>query len=139
METLSQTIRRTINQGSPLYNEGKQRECFDLYLKTAKLVVSQELTAKSSVGELLSQAVDEAAELEKEEKYGEGAWVLRHCFDDILSKKSRRALRLSGGNNDFQGWQDERTPNTSDFEKGQALSDVAYILRASLNPNKHTR
>jgi hypothetical protein len=36
-------------------------------------------------------------------------------------------------------WQDEKTKNTSDFEIGSSLADVAYIVRASIQPTTHKR
>jgi uncharacterized protein (DUF924 family) len=83
--------------------------------------------------------------------------VLRRSFDDILAQASSKmgfhgAVLRSTGANEGEGddpstdssdgyayWQDEKTQNTSDFEIGSSFSDVAFILRASIQPATHKR
>lgn len=157
VESLSDLLTRTINEGAPLYNEGDKKACYELYLESAKHACEQEQLAESAVGQLLGQACDEAMALGETGDYDEAAWVLRRSFDDILepSKKkstsaapmpslsSIRGVVLRG--EDFSDgssvgyWQDEKTQNTSDFEIGTCLSDFAYILRASIQPTTHKR
>lgn len=84
MESLSQLLTRTINEGAPMYNQGKKKECLELYLETAEFACTQESLNKTAVGELLQQAIEEATELQQQQEWAEGAWVLRHAFDEIL-------------------------------------------------------
>jgi len=131
-----------------MYNEGKKKECFELYLETAKFACQQESLNKTAVGQLLQQAIDEATEVQQQEEWAEGAWVLRHCFDEILDgdgSAQRRAtvlVRTQSSDDSSVGtdyWQDAAVHNTTDLEKGQCLADTAYILRASITPKLHTR
>ena len=149
MESLSQLLKRTINEGAPIYNKGKQKECFELYLDVAQFASEQESLQKTAVRQLLQQAIDEATELETRQEWAEGAWVLRHAFDEILNKdkNTQRRARLlvrsisrsdsSTVSSDY--WQDAATRNTTDLEKGQCIADIAYVLRASITPKQHTR
>lgn len=148
MQSLAQLLTGTINTGAPIYNEGKTKECFELYLETATFAVEQETLQNTAVGQLLQQAIDEATGLEDP---AEGAWVLRHAFDEILDKDKpgrRRATtvmvsKTSSNADDVSVgsdyWQDAATRNTTDLEKGQCLADIGYILRASITPRNHTR
>jgi hypothetical protein len=163
-ENLSDLLKRTINQGAPLYNNGDKQGCYELYMESAKYACEQEQLARSAVGQLLEQATDEAMPLGEAGNFGEAAWVLRHCFDEILAQsqsKSRYSLNNHTGTGDmsdnamsFRGavlrstddtsddggyWQDEKTENTSDFEIGTSLSDFAFILRATIRPTTHKR
>lgn len=103
---LKKSIHGAIQRGAPLYNKGKIKECYEVYLATAHRCLSQHTTADHGttnarndytadeslkIKELLSKAtIDANAEAWKEE-YGKGAWVLRGAFDAILS--------LGGGGN----------------------------------------
>jgi uncharacterized protein (DUF924 family) len=149
MESLSQLLKRTINEGAPIYNKGKQKECFELYLDVAQFASEQESLQKTAVRQLLQQAIDESIELETRQEWAEGAWVLRHAFDEILNKdkdtqRRARLLVRSISRNDSSTvssdyWQDAAARNTTDLEKGQCIADIAYVLRASITPKQHTR
>lgn len=164
-ESLDDLLKRTMQEGAPLYNEGDHKGCYEMYIESAKYACGQEqrTARRSVVGQLLDQATDEAMILGKTGDYGEAAWVLRRCFDSILSQsKSKRAFSISSKDlmgssdmppaNDFQTssdsvsvsdddgyWQDEKAENTSDFEIGTCISDIAFLLRASVNPATHKR
>ena len=162
-ESLADLLKRTIREGAPLYNEGDQKGCYEMYMESAKYACGQEQLARSAVGQLLEQATDEAMPLGEAGNFGEAAWVLRHCFDEILAQAQSKSpyllkkhtgndtsdnatsvrgavLRTSDNLSDDGGyWQDEKTENTSDFEIGTSLSDFAFILRASIHPTTHRR
>jgi uncharacterized protein (DUF924 family) len=146
METLSQLLSRTINAGAPLFNEGKKQECLELYLEAATLAVEQDTLSRSKVGDMMKVAIEEGTDLLKKQKYGEGAWVLRRCFDKVHTLEHDRSFLVQ--TQSFEGsvnsdrdsiWQDEAVGSANDFERGQALADIAYILRGSLEPKQHTR
>ena len=112
LQSLSQLLQSAIYDGVPLYNAGKRKECFDLYVEAAKLACAQERVAKSKIGQILENAVDEAIQFGSNSDYREGSWVLRHCFDEILSSQSVVDDKRDLG---VEYWQDEKSPNTSDF------------------------
>lgn len=157
METLSTVLKRAIRRGAPLYNEGNAKACMDLYAETAEQVLESPEIANSPIGGLLRKALEDVKELlgteETKEDYREAAWILRRCFDEILqqersSKKTKTvgaatnltktSSTISTASSDDE-WIDEWTTKSTDFEKGQALADVAFILRASIQPRQHTR
>lgn len=86
METVQQLLARAIRAGVPLYNEGKIEECFNVYFNAATHACMQEKVAESTTGEALGAATDEAVALGEAGKFGEGAWVFRRCFEEILEQ-----------------------------------------------------
>lgn len=147
MESLEDLLIRTINEGAPLYNAGKIKACYDLYLDAGKYACMQEKLTKSVVGQLLEQATDEAMQIvEESQDYNEAAWVLRTAFDEVLHRWSRSGSRSAlllkhVDSEESRGgyWQDELVENTTDLEKAQSLADTYTILLASISPAAHTR
>ena len=82
-DSLSQLLGRTIDQGAPMYKK----------IATSKLVCKS--LNHRSLGQLLRKATDEAQELQEKKKWADGAWVLRHLFDEILSDVQWRDIKLS--------------------------------------------
>lgn len=155
MESLSQLIRRAINEGAPLYNDGKRKECYEVYMNAIHAATSEPAIADSAFGEMLSQASAEASAIvsaagsseDESHAYAEAAWVIRHCFDNILSREGDRSLFLTSkgmaGSDHTMGsenqWQDSKVGNSTDFEKGQAMADISFVLRTSITPRNHKR
>lgn len=83
-------MRDAIHEGAPVYNKGGHAKCLEIYLAAARNL-QQDLDGKES---LLDAAIIEASELQAAKKYSNGAWVLRHCFDDILANERER-IRLA--------------------------------------------
>ena len=79
-------MRDAIHKGAPVYNKGGHAECLEIYLAAARNL-QQDLDGKES---LLDAAIVEASELQAAKKYSDGAWVLRHCFYDILATERER-------------------------------------------------
>lgn len=94
-QTLVGLLSDTVEEGSKLYNDGKKRECFELFLETAKFACSQRSVRLSVVGLRLELAVDEAKRLEKLEQYNEGIWMLRKCFDKIRKEPESKQLAIT--------------------------------------------
>jgi len=160
-ESLVGLLKRTINEGAPIYNHGDHKGCHELYLNTANYASKQEYLIHSKVGQLLERATTEAIPLSEAGDYGEAAWVLRSCFDDILSRShskspcalvSEQATSEIGGkrqqvvshtrddlSDDDDYWQDEKAGNESDLDIGNCLADFAYILRSTIQPKTHKR
>ena len=162
-ESLADLLKRTIRNGAPLYNQGDKQGCFELYMETATFACEQEQLMGSAVGQLLQQATNDAKSLAESGDYCEAAWVLRRCFDDIL-KQSKRGYSVptsrpsdamsegmsfrgtapspeegssKSGDDDGGYWQDEKAGNSTDYEIGSSLADVAYILKATIRPATH--
>ena len=79
MEVVRSSIVAAINRGAPLYNQGKIRECRDLYMLTARTLMENELP--SPVATALSSALSESWNNPNENT---GAWAMRRCFDGLL-------------------------------------------------------
>jgi len=127
----------------------KNASSFDLDLETAKYStpLSKRCSKNYLLGQLLDAAVAEASELGQTQEWSEGAWVLRHCFDDILDGIEHQAahgtflLAEAAADTDSSNgytWQDEEMKISSDIEKCQTIADIAYILRVSITPKTHT-
>mmetsp|Transcript_4517 Transcript_4517/g.7721 ORF Transcript_4517/g.7721 Transcript_4517/m.7721 type:complete len:663 (-) Transcript_4517:129-2117(-) len=139
-------IQDAIHEGAPKYNKGGTHghaACLDVYLTCAEQI-QHDLEGKES---LLDAAIVEATELQSAKKYSDGAWVVRHCFDDILANERER-IRLAeamptrgfGATGAMEGsdkWQDEKEGAANDFEMGQSLADTAHILKRFLRPSAH--
>lgn len=140
-------IRDTIHEGAPIYNKGGHASCLEIYLAAARNL-QQDLDGKES---LLDAAIIEASELQVAKKYSDGAWVLRHRFDDILANERERirlaeamptrgfgaTVAMDGSDSNSSQWQDEKEGATTDFELGQSLADTAHILKRFLRPGTH--
>ena len=142
MQTIVNTdkIRIAINRGAPIYNKGGHEECLRIYLETAT-DLQRELDGAAS---RLDAAIIEATGLQAEKKYSDGAWVMRHCFDDILAREKdmRRvaSATLPDGfdcGSDDSGWQDEKEEVKDDIELGQSLADTAHIVKSFVSPSTH--
>jgi uncharacterized protein (DUF924 family) len=145
MESLSQLLRRTIREGVPLYNDGQTQECYEVYLMAAQHSLESPLVVQSRAGISLKDACRqaEAKATSPYLNFSEAAWILRRCFDEILSSQASRQLNLASSSiashadssdNEVGYWQDERVLNSSDAEKGQALADIGLILHTRLKP-----
>ena len=140
-------IRDAIHDGAPKYNKGWHEECLEIYLSCARNL-QRDLGGKES---LLDAAIIEAAELQVAKKCSDGAWVMRHCFDDILANERGQILSseamptrgfgatvaMDGSHSNSSKWQDEKEGATTDFELGQSLADTAHILKRFLRPGTH--
>ncbi|CAB9529340.1 Dimethlysulfonioproprionate lyase [Seminavis robusta] len=118
--SLAQTIRSAIHDGAKLFNDGKKKECYELYLATAYGGLSQQTmhamhahnrvegavetmghqhdkytdAQSEKIRELLTKATVDANVVASKEDYGEAAWVIRRAFDLIL-KMTKRASKAS--------------------------------------------
>jgi len=133
------------------YNQGRPDQCFDVYRQAAETSLQQPRIAESAHGALLRAAVDqvESLNISSTGNYKKGAWILRRCFDEILSSEenellferqqqqqeqpsdSSSSVVLSTGGDNSE-WQDGAAENTTIQEKAQALQDVGYILRSGV-------
>ena len=153
VEPLEDLLRRTIRQGVQVYNQGDTKGCFELYIESARYACEQTEVAQSPVGQLLEQAGDEAKSLGEAGDFDQAAWILRRCFDGILKQHAstrgsaagsskiigEASIHDSGISSDSGYWQDEKTPNNTDYEIGTSLRDISFILRASIKPKTHKR
>ena len=136
MESLAQLLRRTIQTGTPLYNQGHPARCLQVYTQAARdsLDASDEL-AQSETGKLLQAALEQANRPDTDP--AKGAWILRRCFDEILDAAEEQEFDQNENDNNpsvasTSSWQDEPTRNTTVDEKAQSLVDTAYILRSGV-------
>jgi len=136
MESLAQLLRRTIETGTPLYNQGHPAQCLQVYTQAARdsLDASDEL-GKSETGRLLQAALEQANRTP--DNAAKGAWILRRCFDEILDAAEEEFDNENGDHNPSvastsSSWQDGPTQNTTVDEKAQSLADTAYILRSGV-------
>ena len=136
MESLAQLLRRTIQTGTPLYNQGHPARCLQLYTQAARdsLDASEELR-QSETGKLLQAALEQAYRPDTDP--AQGAWSLRRCFDEILDAAEEQEFGQDENENNpsvasTSSWQDEPTQNTTVDEKAQSLADTAYILRSGV-------
>jgi uncharacterized protein (DUF924 family) len=166
MESLADLLHRTINTGAPLYNDGKPDACYAVYQEAVQLSLQQDMLRESAVGQKLREASESAQKsVETDGDYSEAAWILRRCFDEILSgsfdatttssaTKSSAALTASlKKSREEEGdvkedsliehasgyWQDDAVTNKTPEEKGQAISDTVLILYASISTGSHRR
>jgi hypothetical protein len=83
MDAARHRIVQAINAGAPLYNQGKIRECRDLYMIAAKMMLSEAHDQlPPSVATALSTACTESWNNANPDT---GAWAMRRCFDSILN------------------------------------------------------
>lgn len=141
--SLKQFLRRTINEGVPLFNSGDIKGCYELYFISAKYVGVKEKLITSAAGQLLERATDKAMQLGTKEAYTEAAWMLRLAFETILSRsqETKHEVKETPRNDGTkQGYcQGEKALNMTDEEIGQALSGTAFILRSLINVGPRTR
>lgn len=78
-DVVRSSILQAINIGAPLYNQGRIRECRDLYMQMARELLS--IADKGSLATALSTALSVSWSTPDE---NEGAWTMRRCFDGIL-------------------------------------------------------
>jgi len=133
MESLAQLLRRAINMGAPLYNQGHPDKCFQVYSEAAQMGLQQPMLAESKHGQLLQDAVNEVS---TESDPTQGAWVLRRCFDQILTSANELFVGNSVVSTDSE-WQDGAATNKTVEEKAQALQDITYILSSGVVVANH--
>lgn len=99
--SLAEVLRKTINRGAPLFNQGKQQACYELYVVVAEQLSDRHeqllhsVGGEPSYGAMLKEARDRAAtSVVNTGRYGRGAWILRHCFDRILSESRETRQRI---------------------------------------------
>lgn len=156
MQSLCQLLARAINAGAPLYNSGKRRECFDLYVQETEFALQQALLCESIYGDTLEAALETAqACVQDTGNVSEGAWTLRRAFDEILlspqgsgtdcavpvaysKRDSGDASVDSDAATPVGYWQDENVRNTSVSEKAQALADTLVVLKSSIAQGDNT-
>jgi hypothetical protein len=123
--TLAQSIRNAIHQGAPLFNDGKEHKCYELYLATAYAGLSQQTVhthghedmanlkivetmghqhdnytaaESQSIIDLLTSAVQEATAQASAKDFAKASWILRRAFDEILllSTQQKKTTKESG-------------------------------------------
>lgn len=148
--TLETSIRKAIRKGAGLFNDGKQQECFETYLATAYMGLSQQTMhghqehndvytdeQSKKILQLLSQATIDGNAQASSGDFGEAAWVLRRAFDAILgmSKKPAPRQKTSGDTQDDVsgglGAEDEK-------QKGDSLAKLCNTLPEMLDIKTHT-
>jgi len=135
--SLEISIRKAIIKGAAVYNEGKEQECFEIYLATAYSGLSQqtmhghghhdEYTDEQSdtILQLLTQAtIDGNVQASASSKdFGEAAWVLRRAFDVILKLSEKKT--------------DDEDGQGRDKEEGNFLANLCNTLSDILDIKEH--
>lgn len=120
------SIRKAIKKGVKLFNAGKTKECYEIYLATAYQNLSVETMhglenpgeeqSKKVIGLLVKATTDGAVEAAKSD-YAKAAWTLRNAFDEILQLNN---VKVSTG--------DSSGSSNSLKKDGQAEKDRAAEL-----------
>ena len=116
--SLGWALQSAINLGAPTFNAGDTYGCYHIYRRTAEEALSRlVIPAPSSRGqptlpgtrrreaalrrvrEIFNEGLAQARNVTDERDHSSSAWILRRCFDEILSNHARTAsasLRSDG-------------------------------------------
>lgn len=92
--SLPQLLRCAIRTGAPLYNQGNHRACYEIYMEAAEEAIHHQSAAELAPNKVslrdmlrldLSQARGTIAIENSGFSHSKAAWILRRCFDTILS------------------------------------------------------
>lgn len=141
--TLDKSIRKGIHKGAPFFNNGKTKECYEIYLATAYQGLSTETMhghdlykdhsdeQSKQILELLVKATTDGNVEAAKGDYGQGAWALRTAFDAILKMQKKK---ISDKQDDVSGGLDGQ----AEKDRAAMLAELCNTMANMLDIKSHT-